>query len=370
MTPKSDCSFGGVENFACTCRSKGRVQVFSIDFNSIGRVVICLLVACFTAVPSWADTTRTQAIALKAGWNAVYLEVEPVVSDPARFVEGAPIDIIASFYDPGVAPQFVSNPGASLFREAGWGVWYSSSRPDAFLKSLYAVYGQRAYLIHATNDFILSVSGVVVPPAQKWTPDAYNFVGFSVSATTPPTFAQFFAGAGGLRHNKIYRLVNSTWRQVTDPSSETMRGGEAFWIFCSAGTTYQGPLAVETTTSQGLLLGLGGDKIVLRNPMAHPVTPTLHHVTSGADAVPLMVVVQAIGSLTSPIKNMGVPQPAGNWSLPLPSIEAGASLAIPMEASVDLMSLPVHKSLLKVSTDVGTETWIPVIGLKTDAGVK
>lgn len=331
---------------------------------------VSFLIMCVIASGLWADTIRTQTVSLSSGWNSVFLEVEPFASSPSAVMSNTPVDIVASFFDPGVAPQFVSNPSANLFKEAGWGVWYAESRPDAFLKSLYAIYGQRAYLIHATNAFTLAVTGTVIPAKIQWTPDAFNFAGFAVSSSAPPTFDQFFAGSPALHHNKIYRLVNGVWRQVVTPASETMRAGEAFWIFCSGSTTYQGPLTVATTTSRGLVLGLGGDKIVLRNLTAHPVTPTLEHVASGSDAVPFMVVVQAMGALASPIQAMGVPQPVGNWSLPLPPIEAGAALAIPMEASADLMTLPVHKSLLKVATDVGTETWIPVIGLKSDTGAK
>lgn len=317
-----------------------------------------------------ADNLRTQTVPLKAGWNAVFLEVEPVDSAPEKVLARTPVDIVASFYDPGVSPQFVSNPGGNLFREAGWGTWYAESRPDAFLKSLYAMYGQRAYLIHATNDCSFSVKGSVVPAKVRWTPDSYNFVGFSVSSSAPPTFDQFFSGSPALRHNKIYRLVNGAWRQVTDPTSETLRSGEAFWIFCSGASTYQGPLSVGITTLQGLILGSGGDSIVLRNETSHPVTPVLDHVASGADAVPLLIVVQALSGATSAIQSMGVPKPAGDWSLSLPTLEAGASLRVPLEAKVESMTLPVHQSLLKISTDMGTESWIPVIGVRADMGAK
>lgn len=317
-----------------------------------------------------AEITRTQTINLKPGWNAVYLEVEPVDPAPAKVMAGSPVDIVASYYDPGVSLQFVSNPSVNLFKEAGWGTWYAESRPDAFLGSLHAVYGQRAYLIHATNTFTLSVTGSVVPAQVRWTPDSYNLVGFAVSASAPPTFDQFFAGAPALRHNKIYRLVNNAWRQVTDPTAETMRSGEAFWILCSGGTDYQGPLGVETTTSQGVVLGTEGDGVVLRNNTSHPISPVVEHVASGSNAVPLMIVVQAVGGTSAAIQSMGLPQPAGSWSQALPPLEAGMSIRIPLAARLDDMTLPVHESLLKISTDMGTETWLPVIGTRADKGAQ
>lgn len=335
------------------------------------RCVGILLVALALVAPGIrADTVRTQTVPLKAGWNAVFFEVEPADSAPNKVMAGIPVDIVASFYDPGVAPQYVSNPGRNLFKEAGWGTWYAESRPDAFLKSLYALYGQRAYLIHATNDCTLSMTGTVAPANVRWTPNAYNLVGFSVSTSAPPTFDQFFSGAPALNHNKIYRLVNGAWRQVSDPTAETLRAGEAFWILCSGSTTYQGPLRVETTASTGLVLGSGGDAIVLRNETSHPVIPTLAHVASGSNAVPVMFVVQVVGATSSAIQNMGVPKSAGNWSQNLPALEAGGSLRIPLEAQVESMTLPVHQSLLKITTDMGTESWIPVIAVRADKGAQ
>jgi hypothetical protein len=332
--------------------------------------VILLLMICVWASAAWADTLRTQTITLNPGWNAVYLEVEPAASSPSVIMTNTPVDIVANFFDPGVSPQFISNPSVSLFKLAGWGVWYAESRPDAFLKSLHALYGRQAYLVHATSPCSLNITGTVIPAMIKWTPDAFNFVGFSVSASSPPTFAQFFAGSPALRHNKIYRLVNSVWRQVTDPAAELMRSGESFWIYCSGSSTYQGPLRVETTTSQGIVLGRGGDNLVLRNESSVPIVPTLEHVASGADSVPLMVVVQVVGGTTAPVESVGVPKPDGSWSQSLPTMEAATSLKIPLEARVESMTLPVHKSLLKISTDIGSEVWIPVIGVRADKGAQ
>lgn len=331
---------------------------------------LVLTAGLLQAFPSLAGNDRVQVIALKAGWNAVFVEVEPAATAPADIMAGLPVDIVASFYDPGTAPQFVSNPSANLFREAGWGTWYAPSRPDSFLSSLYAVYGQRAYLVHATNDCMLRVTGAAVPPQIRWTPDAYNFVGFSVSASAPPTFDQFFAGSPALHHNRIYRLVNGAWHQVTDPTAEALRSGEAFWIYCSGSTSYQGPLRVETSALQGLVLGTGGDSLVLRNEAPHPVTPVLEHVASGSNAVPLLLVVQALNGVAAPIQSVGVPKPEGDWSQPLPALEAGASLRIPLEAKVEAMTQPLHASLIRIVTDLGTETWVPVVAVKVDTGAQ
>ena len=131
--------------------------------------------------PADADTSRTQTIQLTRGWNAVFLEVYPLEADPSALFSNTPIDIAASYYAHASSAQFMSNPGADLFKKQGWGVWYARNRPDAFLKSLHGVFGQQGYLIHAKSDYTWNLTGTAVPSDIHWEPDAYNFVGFSLT---------------------------------------------------------------------------------------------------------------------------------------------------------------------------------------------
>ena len=210
------------------------------------------------------------------------------------------------------------------------------------------------------------MSGAATPPDALWQANAYNFVGFSVSAQSPPTFAQFFAGSAAHNHNRLYRLSNDVWRRVTDPSAEGMRSGEAFWIYCDGASKYQGPLQVETTSRQGILLGSGSDVMTLRNPTDHPVTPTIQHVPMGTDSVPLSIVITALGDKTVPIQSLAVPQPDGAWTQPLPPLEAGAAIQVPFQLRTQAATKFMTGSLLKITTDVGTEVWLPVVAMRKD----
>src|SRR5688572_29971355 len=67
---------------------------------------------------------RTQTVSLTAGWNAVFLEVEPMDTAPGKVFSGLPVDIAAAYFPPEAPTQFVTNPGAQLFKGLGWGVWY------------------------------------------------------------------------------------------------------------------------------------------------------------------------------------------------------------------------------------------------------
>ncbi len=335
-------------------------------FKRLFRVAILLVLVPLGFLTVRADTTRTQTIALTRGWNAVFLEVYPADPEPAAVFDGTAVDVVATVFSRSSSVQFVTEPGVDLFRQGGWGVWYAEDRPDAFLKTLHAIHGQQAYLIHAREDFTWSITGAVVPPRVDWCSDAYNLVGFSVSATGAPTFAQFFAGSPAHQPLWIYRLVSGTWRRVMDPTAEVMRSGEAFWVYCDGASNYQGPLRVETPTHQGLILRRQVQSLVLRNEANYPVTPFLEHVAEGADAVPLSIVIRVVASGRTPVRSVSAGKAAGHWTQTVPTLEAGGALRVPLELRVEDMTTFESRSLLRISTDLGTEVWIPVVGIRED----
>lgn len=327
---------------------------------------MALLIAGWPTAADAADATRQQAVQLRKGWNAVFLEVAPLDPDPAKVFAGTPVDIAAAFNGPLSSAQFMTDPGANLFRLAGWSVWYAGSRPDAFLKTLHAITGQQGYLIHAKADFAWTVSGRVLPPLVRWQADAFNFVGFAVDPVAGPTFAQFFSGSPAHNHNRIYRLENGVWRQAGNPAAEAMRAGEAFWIHCAGPSEYQGPLLVEAGSRTGLTLGAARDAIVLRNQTRHPVGVTMEHVVTGGEPVPMAIVILAVGDTNAPVRNIASPQPDGAWSQPIPAIAAGQAIRVPLQLRQEAMKSARQTSLLKFSTDLGTVTWIPVYGFRRD----
>lgn len=310
--------------------------------------------------------TRTQTISLTAGWNAVYLEVEPLDVTPAKVFEGKPVDIAAAYFPPEASTQFVTDPGTQLFKGLGWGVWYAESRPDAFLKTLNAVYSQQAYLIHATQAFEWKVDGLAAAGKVTWQPDSFSLVGFGVKKQGAPTFTEFFAASPAHRGQPIYRLVNETWKKVVAPDAEVMRPGEAFWIFSKGGSDYQGPLTVEMVDAGGMLTLTASGAIVLRNHTDHPVIPQMEHSALNANPVPLSINVRLLGDPANPVREVAAMKPASGWSQAMPPMEAGGRLRIPFTARTLEMTAYEQVSLLKISTDMGTELWVPVLGRRLD----
>ena len=311
---------------------------------------------------------RVQEIALSAGWNAVYLAVQPTDTAPEKVFAGLPVDTVASLFENPVSNQFVTDPSVDLLKSQGWGVWYAPGKPEAFLKSLDGILGNRAYLIHAKSACSWKASGNALMPAVTWRPDAYNFVGFGVRSQGGPTFAEFFAGSKAHTGQAIYRLSEGRWKKVLQPSAETMKAGEAFWIYTKGASSYQGPLGIETVSRAGLLLGRGADQMIFRNTCGHPLSPAIQQVP-GTDnaALPLSFVVKTFGSATQPVAATPVKMPAGAWEQALPPLEAGTAIAVPMECRSSELLKPKQGSLLKVTTDLGTEAWVPVNGFRDGA---
>jgi hypothetical protein len=115
-----------------------------------------------------------------------------------------------------------------------------------------------------------------------------------------------------------------------------------------------------------VVLGNGVDTLTLRNDSPNPIAPTVEHVVSGGTPVPLSIVVQTTSTTNASIGSVSVPQPNGAWIQPLPPLEGGGAWRVPLEARVQELTATIQGSLLKITTDLGTEHWIPVLGLRED----
>lgn len=314
-----------------------------------------------------ADVVRTQIVELESGWNAVYLLVEPVETDPNELFGTEAIDVVAAYFPARSTAQYIADPSADGLQNSGWGVWYAPNRSDAFLTNLHAIHGARGYLIHAIESAVLEIDGGVEPVAINWRADHFNFVGFSLDPQAPPTFSEYFAASPELSHDNIYQLREGSWERVTRPESRMMRSGEAFWIFSEGATDYTGPVTLSTRTRVGLLLQGSSDSVTLRNLLDHPVTATLEHVPSGDYPVPLSLLVDLVGAGASgTLESVAFAAPKGPWNFEMPPMEARSAIELPMELRLESMERRYHSSLLKVSTDIGVELWIPVIGVRGD----
>lgn len=322
----------------------------------------------FAGLPSAeAQLLRTQRVDLNQGWNAVYLELDPSESDPATLFAGLPVDVVALYVVPNRGAQFIVNPGAGLLGAYGWLVWYSPTRSDAFLTTLRGVYGAKPYLIHATSNTTFEISGSTALSALAWTPDSYNFVGFPVASPGAPTFRQFFRGSPAHNHNKIYRLVDNTWRQVLDPGAQTMRAGEAFWIYCDGRSDYPGPLEVSTRSHLGVTLSSrAGGEVVFKNRTDYPVSFRIEHLTDPAQPIPVSTPVLAMDEESGALRTISVHFDAEHFEQEFPPLEVGGAIRLPLELRLQEAGPGLRQSLLKVVTDAGSVAYLPITATRDD----
>lgn len=325
-------------------------MITSTRLNALFGFVLGVL---WCILPAAHAQMREQVLNLQAGWNAVYLEVQPLDSDPAAVFTNTPIDTAARYFPRTSPVQFISNPADAPWNEPGWAVWYAPSRPEAAVSGLHAIHGNQAYLVHTPSVCTWRITGKALFQRLRWQADSFNLVGFGIDPQAPPSFARIFSGAGGQVGSRIYRLdVEGNWKPVLLPETTTVKSGEACWVYCSGNTDYQGPVAVQGPAPDGLDFGVIGSKLQLK------------FLNTGSDRVSVRIEVEGEGSL--PLSRTLRDPASLQTSHPiLPptfelSIAPGTSDVVELETRRELMTDPVETRLLKITTQHGMVYWIPV----------
>ncbi|MCF7732019.1 MAG: hypothetical protein K9N23_10035 [Akkermansiaceae bacterium] len=232
---------------------------------SFCRLAAGLLAGIVTLVAPARAQDAVQTITLTAGWNAVWLEVEPVdatgQAKPPTAVFNNPAILIAATPKPlaGLAEFFAGDPGTiTTFNKDEWQQWKRTDPADS--NNLPLIRGNRPYLIQVaagTATFSLPLSGKARFFRPTWTPDRYNLIGFGLQGA--PTFDAFF-GPSGTKHpiSRIFTLNATTgnWQHVT--ASAQMVSGRAYWVYCSGPSNYMGPVSVDFDLAVSGTLGFGG----------------------------------------------------------------------------------------------------------------
>jgi len=323
---------------------------------------MALLLGLCCSLGGWAgltaargDVTRVQTIPVRAGWNAVYLEVQPVASKPAEVFAGLPVETVACFYPGRLEARYLRNPGDAPWREEGWAVWHAPSRPDAFLSNLGEIQAQRPLLILASADFTWTVTGEARATLLEWYPNTCTLTGLPVDPTAPPTFAQFFEGSAGHERLRIFRLDAGNWKLVSAPASERPRRGEAYWIETDGASSHQGPLRVRLPASGEVDFGPQGGAYSLEiiNESKVGSQRVLIEVEGGSPSLPLRRVARDLA------RQETVREPfAGTREIAL--LPPGGKSSLWLEPHRAAMTASSGSTLLKISTDRGTQIWVPV----------
>lgn len=206
---------------------------------------------------AWGEWGR-QTLDLSPGWNAIFLEVQPVANDCGAVFSGIPVESVWLWNKRFEPVQFVQEPGNLSPKHPDWLTWFPPEHESAFLTDLYVVNAGQCYLVQlagSTGHTVL-IEGRREVRNINWVPDSFNFVGFHVDGGAPPTFKRFFSADKALSSQPVYRtLANGANQLVQNPETETLRQGEAYWVYCQGASHFSGPLRVDFPIREGLVFG-------------------------------------------------------------------------------------------------------------------
>jgi hypothetical protein len=247
---------------------------------------LSLLALLATVLPVRAQWV-SQSISLKAGWNAVYLHVDPSYDSLANLVGSDTNNPILEMWmwapNPS-AMQFVQSPQEPIVANSQWVNWL---RTDNASSPLQRLGGNAAYLVKvATNvpSYTWNIKGKPLAPAYEWTTLGVNFVGFPTVTNNAPTFENFLAKCPELQQNaEIYYYpggelgAGNPLRLYTARTTKVNRG-QAYWI--RSGTyfnRYFAPFDVVVSDAKGLAFGetLNACSFRLRNLTSTNLAVTL-----------------------------------------------------------------------------------------------
>lgn len=246
--------------------------------------------ALLCTVHSLDAQTLTQSLSLRPGWNAVYLEVTP----DANAVE----TVFQSLTNAGVlesvwrrrtetsSVQFVQFPAQLLPDAEDWLTWFPAAGNRAVLRSLHVVHGGHGLLIKLTSSAspqTLTITGRPVIQPHVWQKGQYSLTGFCVNPATPPTFASFFTGSTAHATSGVRKMDATTGQWVAIAANETITRGQAYMVFSSDFSTFQGPASVEVDDRGKLDFSefLVERPITLRNSRAADSSFSLRVLASG-----------------------------------------------------------------------------------------
>jgi hypothetical protein len=322
------------------------------------------LVACGVAARAQGSNplVRTQVFALKAGWNAIYVDVEPDDPAPGLIFTNTPVTKVAGFFPNNSPVEYIQDPASAAWKQSGWRVWYAPSMPESAINDLGAVRGGQGYLVHAMADASLRIAGEIRLRRLRWRSDSFNLVGFPVNPEELPTFATWFAGSTAHQSDTraaIYSLdASGYWRPVSQPQTTVIQPGVAYWVFSKGGSDYQGPLDVSIPAGAGdgrLAFGGAGESqaLLFKNPAGFPIRFNLTLESSGT--FPLTRETRLPGR-ADPVQAPIV----GTESLG--PVEPGSKLSVRFSLDRARLSDSTPSAVITVRDDVGSLVRIPVTG--------
>lgn len=224
----------------------------------------------------------TQTMELKAGWNAVFLHIDPSHESIPDLLDkdiNSPITQIWRWNAPATG-NFYSDPYEYTQIATGWKQWL---RNDPFA-GLQTMGGGSAYLVETGSDYSWTLKGRPVVPAYSWSTEGLNLIGFPTDETNPSTVEDFFNASADMQASdfELFKydgidLGTNNPQKVESYlyRNEPLNRGQAYWI--STGepfNSYFGPIEVDLSGRDGLNYQSTGSSLSfrIRNMSGQPIT--------------------------------------------------------------------------------------------------
>jgi hypothetical protein len=243
----------------------------------------------------------TQTFALQAGWNAIYLEVEPIntsalvnvgtAEKPIMVHEKSTMETVFAglncnnclesvwtWNTPTSQVDYIVDPSEGLWGTPGWRRYVPEGNlgPDGvsrgFLTDLVNLHANTGYLIKLQDGLgsavTLEVTGTPIVEDHRWTKGSYNLTGFPIAPGTQPKVADFTGGTPITEVRKLTAAGNWTTKMA---SGDALAPGVAYLAYYddqdpNTPDNYTAPLHIMDAVSDGLAFtrGAGGRQQELR----------------------------------------------------------------------------------------------------------
>ncbi|MCH8148153.1 MAG: hypothetical protein IH987_09215 [Planctomycetes bacterium] len=229
----------------------------------------CVLAAAVLMAQSTNVRAQTaeQTFELRAGWNAVYVEVDPKPSDLDVLLDGLAVTSVWMREEGHLAGGVVpctdeADASCVVSTNTGWRVWFPPDEPQRAVQSLRALRGGRVYLIEAAQAGTWTIRGRPNSSVTRW-PQGFDLAGFHVvdQAESAPTFVQYLSGSPAHRDAAVFEInADGTLARIVDPDQRRISPGRGYWVESSRRTVYDGPIRIDTRSLRGVSLFPGAAK--------------------------------------------------------------------------------------------------------------
>ena len=228
-----------------------------------------LAAAALAALPAFAGHIA-ETIALKQGWNAVYLESTPDQSAPAQFFADAPVTRVGVYlpdaYD--ATAQYRSDGTEILQKPVSFRTWMADA--PASVCTLKALSGGHCYFVYSTDSFSKTFYGTPAAPDMAWRVADASGEGFmtiaapSIDAGTSVQAKTYF-GEGPFGANGTAYTVGGTKPEPTFLSlgflggKASVEAGKAYAFTGASAGEWPGVIGVSGLTPLGVYFGDSDD---------------------------------------------------------------------------------------------------------------